>query len=260
MQLHVLLGALVAASTAAQCLDLLAESRRRAGFRAVGFRDAVRVPIFDRVSSYFDWATHAGWPAALMKNWGEVAPSLPDGAPLARHGEVTVWRLPDLARGDVASPTARRAVQQMRDAGLGLGVTVRVPRPFGQTGCVTWFGPEQSELDPEARTLLPALTATFFSSFDRVSPGATRGLLTDREIDCLRWAALGKTDKEIARLIDRSTDTVRFHMKSIMRKLGTSNRTHAVALSVHAGLVSPVADESRTPGAGQPTGAVQLLT
>jgi len=47
------------------------------------------------------------------------------------------------------------------------------------------------------------------------------------------------SDKEIARMIERSADTVSFHIKSAVRKLDAVNRTHAVALAVRAALIEP---------------------
>ena len=62
--------------------------------------------------------------------------------------------------------------------------------------------------------------------------------LTDREIECLTWAARGKTEEEIAMIIHRSHSTARFHLRSAIRKLGASNRSHAIAMVCSRGLIS----------------------
>ncbi|MCC7003025.1 MAG: helix-turn-helix transcriptional regulator [Gemmatimonadaceae bacterium] len=52
--------------------------------------------------------------------------------------------------------------------------------------------------------------------------------LSKREVECLRWAALGKTDQEIAAIISRSAATIRFHIHNAALKLDAVNRSQAV--------------------------------
>lgn len=56
--------------------------------------------------------------------------------------------------------------------------------------------------------------------------------LTRMQLECLRRAA--STDKEIARLLSISPDTVSVHIRAAMRRLGASNRREAMGLlTVH---------------------------
>ncbi len=54
--------------------------------------------------------------------------------------------------------------------------------------------------------------------------------LTERERECLSWAAHGFTAQEIAKQIGLSPSGVNFHFAKATRKLGARNRTHAVAI------------------------------
>ena len=63
--------------------------------------------------------------------------------------------------------------------------------------------------------------------------------LTDRERECLLWAADGKTSWEIANIIHVSERTVTFHLQNVTRKMGVSTRQHAIARALSLGLVSP---------------------
>jgi DNA-binding CsgD family transcriptional regulator len=54
-------------------------------------------------------------------------------------------------------------------------------------------------------------------------------LLTPRELEVLAALAEGMTNKAIARRLDISLHTVKFHMESLFRKLGARTRTEAVA-------------------------------
>jgi DNA-binding CsgD family transcriptional regulator len=53
--------------------------------------------------------------------------------------------------------------------------------------------------------------------------------LTPREIDCLRWCGQGKTNWEIGQILGLSERTVEHYLSRANRKLGTANRTQAVA-------------------------------
>ncbi len=52
--------------------------------------------------------------------------------------------------------------------------------------------------------------------------------LTRREMEVLRWVALGKTNEEIAALLVVSAHTIRKHLEHTYDKLGVHTRTAAV--------------------------------
>lgn len=62
--------------------------------------------------------------------------------------------------------------------------------------------------------------------------------LTDREMDVIKLLAQGKTNKEIASDLFVTERTVKFHVSSILGKLGAGNRTEAVSIAAQHGLVT----------------------
>src|SRR5437870_5713879 len=61
--------------------------------------------------------------------------------------------------------------------------------------------------------------------------------LTPRELDVLRLVAQGLGNKEIAADLDLSTHTVKYHLASVLAKLGVRSRTEAVSRGIRTGLL-----------------------
>jgi DNA-binding NarL/FixJ family response regulator len=68
-------------------------------------------------------------------------------------------------------------------------------------------------------------------------PDALPEALTPREIEVLRLLAEGLGNKEIAARLGISEHTVKFHVASVMGKLGAGSRTEAVTLGIRRGVV-----------------------
>jgi NarL family two-component system response regulator LiaR len=62
--------------------------------------------------------------------------------------------------------------------------------------------------------------------------------LTERELEVLALLAQGMPNKEIAAHLTISERTAKFHVSSIMGKLGATNRTEAVSLAAQKGLIT----------------------
>jgi DNA-binding NarL/FixJ family response regulator len=91
----------------------------------------------------------------------------------------------------------------------------------------------RSVLDPAiAQKLLARMTRPVHSP----DPAAS---LTDREVEVLRLAAKGYTNKAIGAQLDISDRTVQGHLAKIYDKLHAASRTEAVMRAVSLGLVPP---------------------
>jgi DNA-binding NarL/FixJ family response regulator len=67
---------------------------------------------------------------------------------------------------------------------------------------------------------------------------AYREPLTAREVEVLEGLAEGLSNRAIADRLGISDQTVKFHVASVMAKLGAANRTDAVRRAVRDGLVT----------------------
>lgn len=97
------------------------------------------------------------------------------------------------------------------------GFAVTMPRPFFQVGDeIQGIRPEPS--NPARLSLAEHLTA--------------------REVEILRLVALGQGNKEVAAQLNVSEHTVKFHVSSVLAKLGARSRTEAVTIGILRGLVA----------------------
>jgi len=81
------------------------------------------------------------------------------------------------------------------------------------------------------RRLIPPAVASRLAEF------TPRVELTAREQEVLQLVADGLRNKEIARVIGRSNETVKDHLQSILQKLGARDRTQAVTLALQRGII-----------------------
>jgi len=61
--------------------------------------------------------------------------------------------------------------------------------------------------------------------------------LTAREVEVLQQIVGGNRNRDIAKLLGISEETVKVHVKHIMDKLGAKDRTQAIAIAVQRGII-----------------------
>ena len=89
----------------------------------------------------------------------------------------------------------------------------------------------------------PSMAAQLISEFSRLSRQAeqttdpTTPRLTDRELEVLRLVARGHQNKEIARALYISENTVKNHVRNILEKLQLHSRVEAAMYAVKSNLI-----------------------
>ena len=120
---------------------------------------------------------------------------------------------------------------------LRRGVRAILPRdasPEEIAAAVGAAGAGLIALHPEAAA---AITPLLSSAIPRPAPDVPVEELTPREIEVLGLLAEGAGNKQIARRLEISEHTVKFHVGSILSKLGAASRTEAVTLGVRRGII-----------------------
>jgi DNA-binding CsgD family transcriptional regulator len=83
------------------------------------------------------------------------------------------------------------------------------------------------------------LPAASFAPVEAVDKrhGAERAALSQREIECLRWSSVGKTSREIGRILSLSESLVATLLGSAQTKLGCFSKQHAIASALRARII-----------------------
>ena len=82
-------------------------------------------------------------------------------------------------------------------------------------------------------------TARLLSGVSQLSHSGAGANLTEREEELLRLLAEGLSNKSIAQKLSLSENTVKYHLKNILQKLGVHNRTEAATQAIRLGLTKP---------------------
>lgn len=128
---------------------------------------------------------------------------------------------------------SRRTTQYIANAlnaGVG-GVILRSAQPPQLVKAIQAAHTDGRYLDA---ALAPTLAAPPVRARHRGSPRQT---LSQREHQVLQLIADGLENQAIANVLYVSVETVRTHVKSILRKLSSRDRTHAVAMAFRSGLL-----------------------
>jgi LuxR family quorum-sensing system transcriptional regulator CciR len=125
----------------------------------------------------------------------------------------------------------KRVLALGSEQGIGDGFTVPANVPGEALGSCS-FANQAGRPLPEAMLPIAQLAGTF--AFEcarrlwsvRVIDGEEKApVLTDRQRDCILWAARGKSDWEISRILDVSEETVARHIKQGCERYGVNKRT-----------------------------------
>jgi len=116
-------------------------------------------------------------------------------------------------------------------------IVIPVHLPFGQISASSFISmdPEKEDLAEdfaEHGLLFAQLIRRFVAGYVQAIRTKRRipsdCVLSKREVECLRWAAIGKTDKEISMILDRSHATIRYHVHRAGEKLDSVNRAQTI--------------------------------
>ena len=204
-------------------------------------------------------AKHFGWEIDFREDWVERRLNLvsPIAAMCRLSLKPFIWKAEDVQKACSALP--RSADWHLTpERGIFGALAVPVHMPLCRVGSVQWISRDDSsdlpavlsehgaDLRAAAHLFMELVyterTDTEISIHgehpdEKALTELNRVRLTERELECLNWVALGKTDVQIGQIIHRVATTSRFHVENAMNKLGASNRAQAVAIAMQLGII-----------------------
>lgn len=171
------------------------------------------------------------YPAQWADYYDAQALGVSDPVHRASHVTSMGFRWSRMPRMIPLTAADHRILAMGREQGIGDGFTVPAHVPGEARGSCS-FASEADRPVPEAILPLAQLAGTFaFEGARRLWSARghlddeTAPVLTDRQRDCLLWAARGKGDWEIGRILGVSEETVAKHIRLACERYGVNKRT-----------------------------------
>jgi LuxR family quorum sensing-dependent transcriptional regulator len=155
-----------------------------------------------------------------------------------RTMESFLWS--ELERRQALTPRGREIYELGRTFGWTEVMGIPVHGPSDYQGLVSIATMQPVQLAPRDRAFLELIGHAIHNRCRKeIGFGLSPELppMTAREIECMRWVAVGKTNWEIGQVLGISQSTVHFHVESAKKKLNKTTRTEAVAVLVLHGLI-----------------------
>lgn len=154
-----------------------------------------------------------------------------------------VWGL-----ANFSSTKQKNLYEEASHYGIRQGVSYPVHGANGEFGMISFISEDFSDRSfrEELMRNMPdlALIRDFayesslkFIQFQEL--GQPPPVLTPRELECLNWAAEGKSSWEISRILSCSEATVNFHFSNIRRKFNVTTRQQAIVKGIRLGIINP---------------------
>lgn len=217
-----------------------------AGLGKFGFESFLIADLPPKGIPFENHIVLSGWPIEWFNQYMEM--KYYDVDPIAARAREAVepfyWS--EAYRADDAGDDgrARLVMEEAREFNLNDGLVVPIFGSNGEQSCVTMGGRNQDH-HPRARHALHFMSMYAHFRAREIAPiwptlvkcQSDQVELTEREKECLRWIALGKTDLDLADILDISAHTANMHVRNAGRKLNAANRTQAVVTAMMAGQI-----------------------
>ncbi len=133
----------------------------------------------------------------------------------------------------------RKFIMDARDFKLNDGYTIGARNRNGSNGSIFTISSGLMKQEKRTGTVLRVMAPHLHNCMARIQKAAKKqGIkISFREKEVLSWLKEGKSSWDISEILHVSENTVNFHIKNIMQKLDTVNRSQAVAKALEAGVI-----------------------
>lgn len=150
------------------------------------------------------------------------------------------WDAKTLDLKDTFRGKSAKVFHEGGEFGLKEGYAYLITDTLGQM-TLTSFCAEKIDRDPKMLPALHLISLYMHGRYKDITSTtrmpATAPRLTARERECLRWAAMGKTNWEISRILNIKETTVQTHIENVKRKFDVPSKMQAVIRSIQCGAI-----------------------
>ncbi|GAB5480423.1 helix-turn-helix transcriptional regulator [Sphingorhabdus sp. EL138] len=182
-----------------------------------------------------------GWVAEGERWWEDTRLALSSPLPRAcRYESEPIWCNADGFHGHWQNEYLDEIdLKDFYETGATAKSAILIPvhLPFGQIAAVSFTPIDYSVTDLSEpyriySDFLSIVTSRFVTGYvlamRKKHRMPTNCILSKREAECLHWAAIGKTDKEISMILSLSHATIRYHVNRAGQKLNSVNRGQTI--------------------------------
>jgi len=138
-----------------------------------------------------------------------------------------------------ASKLGKKILDESTKFGFTNGITLPISTGVGPLGIVS-LGAEEIPFDPKVLAMIQTVSINTYMhvvKLKNLELDYLVGRLTKRETEIMHLVSQGKTNWEIAQILDIAEETIKTNLKNVSQKLNTVNRAHSVSEAIRKGLI-----------------------
>ncbi len=222
--------------TAAACADDFSATIKRFGFGATACGAWAGVGRHRQSRFFF-----VSWPPEWLETYERNRYFQHDPLVMEARRRLSAFWFSDILAGFKLTAKQHELLAAAAQYGYKEVFAVPIHGPGSIQGVVSLAARELLKFGAADRAVLEMMSRAVWERC-RTSEGfgmssAERAPLSPREIECLQWAAAGKSDGDIAVLVGIKPSTVHFHIEQAKKRLGVKTRVEAVAVCVLQGII-----------------------
>ncbi len=149
-----------------------------------------------------------------------------------------IFRWDDILQKHEKDSAAFQLMKEAEDAKVTEGIGISITTPYEE---ITGIGIARSQrtkekIDDHTLSQVYFYAMNFHETYRQLITDNLRTQFSNRQKEILHWAIRGKTDTEIAFLINVSYATVRYHWNKLFEQLEVNSRTMAIEKAIHYNL------------------------
>lgn len=165
--------------------------------------------------------------------------------PVVSYGatQLNAYQWDDIPRRLDLTKRQKTCLNYGRESGLNNGVATYLRAENNAVAGISLATSEKSDAFDGRTDLITAYSNHFYIRYREINGIKKQDpiniVLTDREREVLTWMAAGKSNGDIATILNISSSGVDFHVKSIFKKFDANSRVLVVVKAISYGMISP---------------------